>query len=201
MTEPQVDHEPIVVSTEAASSNFYWTFGKQEIFNIQSTFRGNLSREEIAAHLFSLKESMVQVLEIGGHAKTVGKAGDVSTIIMPATPTQAATETGKAIEPPTNGNGNAAPQGTMTKVIHTIKVLPQPGGKVTLEFWQTGRQYAELYAKGWTLERAQKLLSTVSKHDVRMAENLNINCQVAYTLGKEYKPGKHYEDVQAIYPA
>jgi len=93
----------------------------------------------------------------------------------------------------TNGNGSE-----LSKRINVIKVLPQPGDKVNIEFWATGRKYAELYAKGWALDRAKKLLAPVTQHNPASPAELSITCDVVYSLGKEYKPGKHYEDVQYI---
>jgi len=94
---------------------------------------------------------------------------------------------------PANGNGSE-----LSKRINVIKVLPQPGDKVNVEFWATGRKYAELYAKGWALDRAKKLLAPVTQHNPASPAELSITCDVVYSLGKEYKPGKHYEDVQYI---
>jgi hypothetical protein len=195
MTEQHQPDAPVEVSAEEASTNFYWQFGNKEVFNLQSTFRGNPSNTEITEHINSVMDAMTQIVARGGHAKAI-KGNEATTFVQPTTPTQAAIETGKAVLPPPS-----APQGALTKSIDIIKVLPQPGDKVNIEFWQTGRKYAELYAKGWSLDRVRSLLSTVTKHDPSRPAELPIKCNVAYTLGKEYKPGKHYEDVQAIYPA
>lgn len=198
MTAPEAEKPRIDVDPEKASTNFYWLLGTTEVFNLQTTIRGNLSDEEISSHMRSAVAAMKQALALGGHAKAVGKNGDVQTFVAPTTPAQAAIETGKAAPEPV---GQPAPQGALSKAINIIKVLPQPGDKVNVEFWQTGRKYAELYAKGWSLDRVRNLLSTVTKHDPAKPAELPLNCTVTYTLGKEYKPGKHYEDVQAIYPA
>lgn len=74
MTE-QTDQTPEVLelSPEQASTNFYWLFGKSEVFNLQTTIRGILDPLQIQAHLESAKMMMKEIVEMGGHAKQVGK--------------------------------------------------------------------------------------------------------------------------------
>jgi hypothetical protein len=77
MTEKQVEDVMVTdtgeVTPEHASTNFFWTYGTEERFNIQTTVRGILSEDEIAAHVSSAIAAMKRVTEIGGHAKQVGK--------------------------------------------------------------------------------------------------------------------------------
>ena len=43
--------KPIECNPEELSTNFYWTFGREEVFNVQTTVRGNPTPYEILAHL------------------------------------------------------------------------------------------------------------------------------------------------------
>lgn len=197
MTDPEEVkqfNQPENPMAEAGISNNFYLVHKETGAEVQVTIRWpNLWDFESFNHYATeyLKAKAVTGWRI--------KTRNVETpFVSPTTPAQAAIETGKAAPEPV---GQPAPQGALSKAINIIKVLPQPGDKVNVEFWQTGRKYAELYAKGWSLDRVRNLLSTVTKHDPAKPAELPLNCTVTYTLGKEYKPGKHYEDVQAIYPA
>lgn len=66
------------VSSEECSTNLYWTFGEAEIFNLQSTFRGNPTKEEMRSHLQSVVDGMKLIVDRGGHAKAIG-SGKIET--------------------------------------------------------------------------------------------------------------------------
>lgn len=72
MTNQPTDRNP-EVNPEQASTNFYWTFGEGEIFNLQTTIRGVLTPEQIDAHLASATAAMKAVVARHGHAKPVGQ--------------------------------------------------------------------------------------------------------------------------------
>jgi hypothetical protein len=68
--------DPLIVPSDSASTNVYWTFsGKEskEVFNLQTTLRGNLSKKQIEEHVKSVLAGMGVILSIGGHAKPVGQ--------------------------------------------------------------------------------------------------------------------------------
>lgn len=90
MTEIQVstqavnpELEPLLeVSPEELSTNFYWSCGKNEIFNLQTTVRGNPTHDEIIEHFESVKSALVMVVKnLEGHARQSGKQTDT---LMPA---------------------------------------------------------------------------------------------------------------------
>jgi len=83
------DQKPEVeVSTDHASTNFYWTFGKQEVFNLQTTVRGVTTTNQIEAHLITVKNALTHVVAIGGHAKPVGRQPEAAGNGQPVAGTQ-----------------------------------------------------------------------------------------------------------------
>ena len=68
--QPELELE---LSPDNASTNFYWTYGVDERFNIQTTIRGIVSDAQIAAHVESAKRAMKYIVGQGGHAKPVGR--------------------------------------------------------------------------------------------------------------------------------
>lgn len=102
-----------------------------------------------------------------------------------------------------------APNGTQweTVDITEIHIEPKADGMVSVEFWQTGRKYAEEYVK-WKPENIKGLL----KHIMTVPTNddgsikpsvLACKCRVYYTLGKEKtgpnaKPGSRWHDVAHV---
>ncbi len=86
------------VSPEHASTNFFWTYGTEEVFNIQTTMRGILTADQVDAHISSAAYAMRRVVELGGHAKQVGRQpegnGSQNTPApLPVPPTGVSTDT------------------------------------------------------------------------------------------------------------
>jgi hypothetical protein len=68
--------EALSVPCEAASTNVYWTFAgreSKEVFNLQTTLRGSLSKKQIEEHVKSVLAGLGIIHGIGGHAKPVGQ--------------------------------------------------------------------------------------------------------------------------------
>lgn len=65
----EITGEPIKVSTEECSTNFYYTVGETETFSCQMTVRGNPSKVQLAAHVAAAMAGMRAVIAAGGHAK------------------------------------------------------------------------------------------------------------------------------------
>jgi hypothetical protein len=74
---------PVKIDPNEVSSNFFWTYGREEVFNIQTTIRADLPPEQFAVHLQCLVAAMKQVVEVKGHAKQVG-AGATNGAAKPA---------------------------------------------------------------------------------------------------------------------
>jgi hypothetical protein len=82
------------ISTEEASTNFYWTCGNEEVFNLQTTIRGCPIGEQIKSHITTVKTALKAIVDSGGHAKQVGQQPRES-----AAPQQAQAQS--------NGSGNS----------------------------------------------------------------------------------------------
>lgn len=121
------------VNPEQASTNFYWTFGKEEVFNLQTTIRGTLTPEQIEAHLATAIEAMKAVATRHGHAKPVGYQA-------PAKPSngngaQAQTEAvtlpaGVPVEAQTQGNGAIGADETLETVPAESMAATMNDGKI-----------------------------------------------------------------------
>lgn len=77
------------LSTEEVSTNFYWTVGDKETFNLQTTLRGEVDPAAVKRHLANIKAALVGVVALGGHAKAVGKQPEpiTTTSLAPAATT------------------------------------------------------------------------------------------------------------------
>jgi len=89
----------VEVSTEAASTNFYWTIGHEELFNLQTTVRGVLDAEQVSAHLSTVISALKEVVAHGGHAKQVGASAYTKPAVLSDTPPTITTEAVPEAEP------------------------------------------------------------------------------------------------------
>src|SRR3990172_7496190 len=55
-----------------ASSNFYWTYGREQVFHVQTTIRRALSPDDYERHIKAAISAMQIVIGLGGKAKPVG---------------------------------------------------------------------------------------------------------------------------------
>lgn len=214
MTAPEAEKPRIDVDPEKASTNFYWLLGTTEVFNLQTTIRGNLSDEEISSHMRSAVAGMKQALALGGHAKAVGKNGDAQTFVPPTTPAQAAIETGKANVPP-SGPRPAAVETSPYETPHVgfqqpaqkqvnelvavkVEITPVSEGKAELKFYEAGHKWPDLYSK-----RAAKDWSGVlgwAQDEFMKAQTFDgLNLRIGYTLSdKLNSKGNPYKDIAYI---
>jgi hypothetical protein len=154
-------------STEEASTNFFWRFGNQKVFDLQTTVRGTPTEPQMRAHLHSVVDTLKAVVAMGGVSKTAGY--QTAPAVPAPTPTPAPV-TGPAPGPAgptpgsTVGNGTPAPTpapvaapapvpapsapGQKTQYILTatkLEITQRPDGKVQLDFFlNTERKYADL---------------------------------------------------------
>lgn len=192
------------VNPEEASTNFYWTVGNKEVFNVQTTIRGNPSADEIAEHVASAVFAMKHITEMGGHAKFTGSR-NVESVAAPlpqTTPTQAAIETGKAAPAP---KVNDASTKEMMEVIATrVEVAPKPDSKCELKFFGDGDKYPRIYATkpvttwvamlGWdasSFGQAENFILGPDEQPIRL--------KIGYTLSDKLNTkGNPYKDIQYI---
>ena len=84
-TQPTPEVAVPELTPEQASTNFYWYYGKEEVFNLQTTVRGILTPEQIKRHVDTVKQTMVTVHRIGGHPRAT-KEDRVQTTTTTTTP-------------------------------------------------------------------------------------------------------------------
>jgi hypothetical protein len=68
----------------------------------------------------------------------------------------------------------------------SIKVLPQPDEKVTLEFYDGG-QYPVIKVNKWKVADAQALLKHVTSQDVSKASEVGVSVKIYWEEGAEYE--------------
>ena len=83
-TQPTPEVAVPELTPEQASTNFYWYYGKEEVFNLQTTVRGILTPGQIEHHIHTVKQTMMAVHRIGGHPRTT-KEDRVQTTATAAT--------------------------------------------------------------------------------------------------------------------
>lgn len=66
---PDQQPESIEVKTDECSTNFYFSIGKEEVFNCQLTIRGNPTPAKLQAHIRSAVAGMEAIVKSGGHAR------------------------------------------------------------------------------------------------------------------------------------
>jgi hypothetical protein len=192
--EAVVTEEPAVtVSPEELSTNFFWTKGNNEVFNLQTTVRGNPTVTEIQLHMQSVIKGTDCVLAVEGHAKPVGQqTAQVATVVKKNIHSDA-----ESVEQRSDGTD------WLTYDACFVRVLPQPDNKVTVEFYgndhkQPHDDYAFVKVNKWKTEQVAGLMKHITDANMREAADYNINCRVYYELGAEYHGDKgsgRYKDV------
>jgi hypothetical protein len=91
---------------------------------------------------------------------------------------------------------------------NTVRVLPQPDNKATLEFYADGKKFAGVKVNKWKIESVNGLMKHVTTEDMSKAAEYKLHCAVYYTEGAEGKmkgdDGQektfHYKDVAHVRP-
>jgi hypothetical protein len=89
---------------------------------------------------------------------------------------------------------------------NSVKVLPQPDNKVTLEFYADGKKFPGVKVNKWKIENANGLMKHVTSEDMAKAADYKLDCLVYYTEGAEGKmvgtdgveKKFHYKDVAHV---
>src|SRR3990167_3158712 len=206
--------KPIECNPEELSTNFYWTFGREEVFNVQTTVRGNPTPYEILAHLDAVQIAQTHVVHRGGHAKPVGAQAVHSAVTPTAIPTtapvQAAVETGKAVPAPAPAPAQAAQptNGKQMMEVNAVRVecLPKPDVKAELKFFDAdpSHKYAVIYGTktatawaalfGWA-EINFKAAATFQAYP----DGRPLHIIIGYTLSEKLNTkGNPYKDIEYI---
>jgi hypothetical protein len=99
----------------------------------------------------------------------------------------------------------AAPSGkqwNITEIVF-VRILPQPGDKVTVEFYGNDRKqphnnYADLMVNKWDADKVAGLMKHVTSADVTKPAELALTCHVYWLEGKEKSNGGHFKDVYHV---
>ncbi len=197
--QPETQTVKTTVPNEAGfSMNFHLTHDKTG--PIQFTFRGAMSSDWDAV--------MHDVSKFIAHMKAIGYRFNIPQAAPPPVPNVAAeivaaegnhelaqVITEQAAEVP------APPQGKQWLILEAARtiIIPQPDGRVKIEFYAAGHEYPDLKTT-WKPEQVAGLLKHVTSADVKKPADLALACKVYYTLGKEYKNAKtgatgNYKDI------
>ena len=168
------------------STNFYWIFGKHEMFNIQTTIRGNPTVDEINAHIAAAINGMKLAINAGGHAKQVGYHGKANSAPPETSAVEAAIEVGKAILPPPSaapsGGGNVTPC-AMIEVGTAYK-----SGKLQLKFHCDGMEHPLTFTK--EVADMVKLLAPIGGYTpahLTVGKKYSVSALVVWEQGEKYK--------------
>ena len=206
MTNQTTDPKPEVnfeVNPEEASTNFYWTFGEKEVFNLQTTVRGNPTGEEVEAHLRSARMAMMEVVKMGGRAKQIGQ--------QPTTPAPKAEEAPKVEVAPSDIPAPAEPHYEPVPekeemVLHAVKMEVKPRAveegaeqRVDLQFFGENHKYADLYFPNRTIDDCIKLLKDVGAYKtehLNKAKTYTVNYRIGWVESEKLNSkGKPYKNI------
>lgn len=91
-------------------------------------------------------------------------------------------------------------EGLESSAVTSINILPQPDGKVSLEFLKEGLTWPVCKVNKWKIENAMNLLESVTSQDLTKPAEVKVACKVYWTQGKETSAGsgKYYKDVKFV---
>lgn len=189
-TDQQTEVENL--SPEQASTNMYWTFGKNEVFNLQTTIRGIVHPAQVEYHLKSVKVAMNLIIEMGGHAKPIGQQPLPPRADTPSQPTGVfPTPQPVPIATPQPTGGAHEAQCVLIEVGTSYQ-----GNKTQLKFTCNGMDYPLLYTK--SVGEMATLLSPLgfTPAHIVVGQKYPINCRVFYV--ENVRDGKPRKDVQRV---
>jgi len=203
----QMEVEILAIPTDAASTNFFWTIGHKETFNLQTTLRGNLTAEQIEAHFQMVIMALHDVVLRGGHAKQVGRAAEpIATSPAPQTNADDQVMVSTVLAAPATSASAQTPQTDQRNMvaISRLEVAPRADGRVDLRFFGTGHKYADITAVREPDSAVHMLSATgawTPQHFASVAV-YNVAMIIEWTPSeKKNSKGNPYKDIVAIRPA
>ena len=169
MTDATQPTPEVAVPPEQASTNFYWYYGKEEVFNLQTTVRGILTPDQIKRHIDTVKQTMVTVHGIGGHPRTTKEDKMLTTATAAATP------------PPENGSHGQSVC-AMVEVGTAFK-----SGNTQLKFHCDGMEHPITFTKA--VGEMAKLLAplNIPAEQIVVGKKFSTNCVVSWEQVDKYK--------------
>lgn len=195
------------VSPDELSTNFYYTLGNDEQFNMQFTVRGNPTGAEIEAHFRAVVAAAKLVVEHGGHAKQVGaqsytpKASkavesinteaQLTGLPLPATPAPVKT---------------ASVDTSTTFQIHAVKmqIEARPDGKSKVKFFANGHEYPDIDVVRTPDQLAQLMSKTADWKPEHFKTTVEAKCDylIEYVNSEKLNSkGNPYKNITAVLPA
>ncbi len=113
------DEDPFV-DPEMASTNLFWTFGKEQKVGFQTTVRGNLPETAIKAHLGTAVRAAMEIVAIGGTLRMIGQDPIVTS------PLTVKNEGAPAASAPAAGAGHPAPMPGGSREVPGVSTAPKP---------------------------------------------------------------------------
>ena len=200
MTAKPTDQQPeaVTLTTEQASTNFYWTLGNENVFNLQTTIRSSLTDEQIAAHVDTVIRTLRHIVSKEGRAKAVGIGSNGKGVVTEAQPTSQLR--------PAPGKKISTSSPVTTKPLQSfhcklIEVTPKPDGKAEIKFYADGHKYPDIYATR-TIEQWIDMLIEVGEWqvgDFQVAAQYDCDYKVNWNESEKLnKNGKPYHDLHSI---
>ena len=167
-TQPTPEVAVPELTPEQASTNFYWYYGKEEVFNLQTTVRGILTPEQIKRHVDTVKQTMVTVHGIGGHPRAT-KEDRVQTTTTTTTP------------PPENGSHGQSVC-AMVEVGTAFR-----SGNTQLKFHCDGMEHPITFTKA--VGEMAKLLAplNIPAEQIVVGKKFSVNATVSWEQVDKYK--------------
>lgn len=207
MTEQPIETQEVNAqfeppTSEQASTNFYWTVGQKEVFNLQTTVRGALVIEQVEQHLATVIDALKAVVERGGHAKAVGAQPRADPPAPAVTAAPGAPATPAPVAPPAPAQPQAS--GPESIIATRLVVVPQAEGKSKIEFYADGHKFPDLSVtrKLAELRNMLRLVGEWTDAHLSAAGDYGVKYRVEYTLSSKLNSkGNPYKDIAGVHPA
>lgn len=168
---------------EEASTNFYWTVGKNEVFNLQTTVRGALTDKQVKLHIESVLEALKLVVKLEGHAKAVGKqdnhaTGTAATVATPGLPAPT-----NGVPPPPAVSAGASESACAMIEVNTSYT----GNKTQLSFHVNGMDKPLRYTQDVAKMAALLAPLGFTAAHIVVGQKYSVNCIVTWQQAEKYK--------------
>lgn len=184
------------LSTDEASTNFFWTYGKGEYcYKLQTTVRGLPDLHKLQEHISTVVSTLSIVNQSGG------KATETVTSPVPA-PTTAPS----ALPPPTTQPTSPTPTTENEGVFIATKlaVTIRPDGKTQVGLYGTGDKYARCVV----INTSEAVANAFAKCGAWQPQHFagpatyNVNIKVSWRNSEKLNAnGKPYKNVTSLDPA
>lgn len=172
-------------TTDEASTNFYWTAGKDEVFNLQTTLRGAVDPQAVRLHLSNITTVLALIVKMGGHAKAVGRQAEPVPSPNATAPIPPAISTSMVPPPPVAPNANGGNQESVCAMLEIG--TSYTGNKPQLKFHVNGMEHPLSYTK--EIKDMAKMLAPLgfTAAHIVVGQKYPVNCVVIWKQGEKYR--------------